>query len=84
MGLFILVWTARNLLSVQEDTLFREVRGIETLAERAPFWTESLDLEQVPDRTPFRGAVKRPEETTEFAQDRVSFRSGKPWRFRSS
>jgi len=53
MGLFILVWTARNLLSVQEDTLFRKARGVGTLAEHAPSWTESLDLEQVQESVPF-------------------------------
>ena len=48
---FPLAWTAGKPLHVQEDTLFRKVRGVGRPAGRAPLWAESLDLEQDPEGT---------------------------------
>jgi len=83
MRLFPYAWTAGKLLYVQEDTVFRQLRGLGTRAGRAPLWAESLDLEQVPE-TSVLGLMTRPDETIEFARDRVSFRNGKLMRYRGS
>jgi len=80
----LLAWTAGNLLYVQEDTVFRKVRGVGKVRWACAIMGGKSRFGTGPEKASLLGLATRPEETMEAARDRVSFRSGKPMRCRGS